>query len=124
MIHPLLVYATTSNPSGLQYKPALHHGEITITGRKRVELLLLVDHLKKNLLIIHPTAKDFHYMWKRPSDKASRCIAEAKEYNKKRRDKFHMEPYFKEGDQVLVFTLTFKNLKGPQKMRDSFVGRL
>ncbi|MBW0500907.1 hypothetical protein O181_040622 [Austropuccinia psidii MF-1] len=32
-----------------------------------------------------------------------------------------MEPDFKEGDQVLVSTLNFNNLKGPQKMRDSFV---
>ncbi|MBW0490825.1 hypothetical protein O181_030540 [Austropuccinia psidii MF-1] len=33
-----------------------------------------------------------------------------------------MDPYFKEGDQVLVSTLNFNNLKGPKKMRDSFVG--
>ncbi|MBW0496130.1 hypothetical protein O181_035845 [Austropuccinia psidii MF-1] len=32
-----------------------------------------------------------------------------------------MEPDFKEGDQVLVSTLNFHNLKGPKKMRDSFV---
>ncbi|MBW0486849.1 hypothetical protein O181_026564 [Austropuccinia psidii MF-1] len=28
-----------------------------------------------------------------------------------------MEPHFKEGDQVLVSTLNFNNLKGPKKMR-------
>ncbi|MBW0563634.1 hypothetical protein O181_103349 [Austropuccinia psidii MF-1] len=33
-----------------------------------------------------------------------------------------MEPDFKEGDQVLVSTLNFDNLRGPKKMRDSFVG--
>ncbi|MBW0536052.1 hypothetical protein O181_075767 [Austropuccinia psidii MF-1] len=33
-----------------------------------------------------------------------------------------MEPNFKEGNQVLVSTLNFNNLKGPKKMRDSFVG--
>ncbi|MBW0477272.1 hypothetical protein O181_016987 [Austropuccinia psidii MF-1] len=33
-----------------------------------------------------------------------------------------MEPDFKEGEQVLVSTLNFNNLKGPQKMRNSFVG--
>ncbi|MBW0488064.1 hypothetical protein O181_027779 [Austropuccinia psidii MF-1] len=33
-----------------------------------------------------------------------------------------MELDFKEGDQVLVSTLNFNNLKGPKKMRDSFVG--
>ncbi|MBW0555390.1 hypothetical protein O181_095105 [Austropuccinia psidii MF-1] len=33
-----------------------------------------------------------------------------------------MEPDFKDGDQVLVSTLNFSNLKGPKNMRDSFVG--
>ncbi|MBW0545202.1 hypothetical protein O181_084917 [Austropuccinia psidii MF-1] len=33
-----------------------------------------------------------------------------------------MEPDFKEGDQVLVSTLNFNNLKGPKKMIYSFVG--
>ncbi|MBW0480286.1 hypothetical protein O181_020001 [Austropuccinia psidii MF-1] len=33
-----------------------------------------------------------------------------------------MEPDFKEGDQVLVFTLNFDNPKGAKKLRDSFVG--
>ncbi|MBW0565610.1 hypothetical protein O181_105325 [Austropuccinia psidii MF-1] len=31
-----------------------------------------------------------------------------------------MEPDFKEGDQVLVSTLNFNNLKGPKRMRYSF----
>ncbi|MBW0527652.1 hypothetical protein O181_067367 [Austropuccinia psidii MF-1] len=33
-----------------------------------------------------------------------------------------MEPDFKEGDQVLVSTLNFNNVKGPKRMRDSFLG--
>ncbi|MBW0544335.1 hypothetical protein O181_084050 [Austropuccinia psidii MF-1] len=81
-----------------------------------------VDHLRKNLLTIHPKCKGFHDMWKKVCDTASKCVAEAKEYNKQRWDKSHMEPYFKEGDQVLVSTLRFNNLKGPKKMRDSSVG--
>ncbi|MBW0524312.1 hypothetical protein O181_064027 [Austropuccinia psidii MF-1] len=84
--------------------------------------LLPVDHLKNNLLNIYPTAKDFLEMWKRDCDTASRCISEAKEYNKQRLDKSHTEPDFKEGDQVLVSTLNFNNLKGAKKMRDSFLG--
>ncbi|MBW0497114.1 hypothetical protein O181_036829 [Austropuccinia psidii MF-1] len=84
--------------------------------------LLPVDQLKKNLLAIHPTAKDFHDIWKKACDTAAKCIAEAKEYNKQRWDKSHMEPDFKDGDQVLVSTIYFKNLKGPKKMRDSFLG--
>ncbi|MBW0581627.1 hypothetical protein O181_121342 [Austropuccinia psidii MF-1] len=84
--------------------------------------LFPVSHLKKNLLTIHPTAKHFDDMWKRACDTAAKCIAEAKYYNKKRWDKTQIEPDFKEGHQVLVSTLSFKNLKGPKKMRDSFVG--
>ncbi|MBW0536532.1 hypothetical protein O181_076247 [Austropuccinia psidii MF-1] len=33
-----------------------------------------------------------------------------------------MEPDFREGDQVLVSKLNFNNLKGPKKMRDTYVG--
>ncbi|MBW0509936.1 hypothetical protein O181_049651 [Austropuccinia psidii MF-1] len=33
-----------------------------------------------------------------------------------------MEPDFKEGDEVLVSTLNFNNIKRPKKMRDSFTG--
>ncbi|MBW0492561.1 hypothetical protein O181_032276 [Austropuccinia psidii MF-1] len=84
--------------------------------------LLPVDHLKKNPLTIHPTPKDFHYMWKKAFDPAARCIAQEKEYNTKRYYKTHKEPYFKEGNQVLVSTLNFDNLKVPKKMRDTFVG--
>ncbi|MBW0479491.1 hypothetical protein O181_019206 [Austropuccinia psidii MF-1] len=83
--------------------------------------LFPVDHLKRNLLTIHPTAKDFHDMLMRSCDTAAIRIAHAKEHNKQRWDKSDMEPDFKEGDQVLVSTLNFNNLKGPRKMRDSFV---
>ncbi|MBW0496801.1 hypothetical protein O181_036516 [Austropuccinia psidii MF-1] len=39
-------------------------------------------------------------MCKSTCDTAAKCIAEAKEYNKQRWDKSHMEPDFKKGDQV------------------------
>ncbi|MBW0474270.1 hypothetical protein O181_013985 [Austropuccinia psidii MF-1] len=84
--------------------------------------LLPVDHLKKNLLTIPPTAEELHDIWKKACDTAAKYISEAKEYNKQRWDKPHMEPDFKEGHQVLVSTLNFKHPKGPKKMGDSFVG--
>ncbi|MBW0496482.1 hypothetical protein O181_036197 [Austropuccinia psidii MF-1] len=87
-----------------------------------MEVLSPVDDLNKNLLTIHPTATELHDMWKRACDTATKLIAEAKEYNKGRYDKTHMEPDLKEGDQVLLSTLNFNNLKRPKKMRDSFVG--
>ncbi|MBW0492595.1 hypothetical protein O181_032310 [Austropuccinia psidii MF-1] len=61
-------------------------------------------------------------MWKRACETVAKFIAEAKEYNKQRCDKLHIEPDFKEWHQVLVSTLNFNNLKGPKKMRDSIVG--
>ncbi|MBW0488691.1 hypothetical protein O181_028406 [Austropuccinia psidii MF-1] len=81
-----------------------------------------VDHLNKALLNMHPTAKDFHDMWKRESYKAARFISEEKEYNKQRYYKTHKEQNFREGDQVLLYTLILNNLKGPKIMRDSFMG--
>ncbi|MBW0480507.1 hypothetical protein O181_020222 [Austropuccinia psidii MF-1] len=48
-------------------------------------------------------------MWKRACEKGAKFIAEAKEYNKQRWDISHMEPDFKEGDQVKhpVFPVSF-----------------
>ncbi|MBW0501371.1 hypothetical protein O181_041086 [Austropuccinia psidii MF-1] len=66
--------------------------------------------------------KGWNPLFLRACDTAAKCIAEAKEYNKQRWDKSHLEPDFKEGDQVLVSTLNFNNLKGPKNMRDSFLG--
>ncbi|MBW0577236.1 hypothetical protein O181_116951 [Austropuccinia psidii MF-1] len=86
------------------------------------EPILPVDHLKNNLVTIHPIAKEFHDMWKGACDTGAKCIAEAKEYKKQRYDKTHMEPDFKKWDQVLVSPLSFNNLKGQKKRRDSFVG--
>ncbi|MBW0581719.1 hypothetical protein O181_121434 [Austropuccinia psidii MF-1] len=59
-------------------------------------VLLPVDHLNKNPLTVHPTAKDFHDMWKKVRDADTKLIDEAKEYNNQRYDKTHMEPDFKE----------------------------
>ncbi|MBW0533468.1 hypothetical protein O181_073183 [Austropuccinia psidii MF-1] len=111
-----------------EVQPAYSTSQHSTTGKspslveKGWNPLFPVDHLAKNLLTIHPTAKDFHDMWKKACGTASKWIAEAKEYNKRRWDKSHMEPGFKEGDQVLVSTLNFNNLKGPKKMRYSFLG--
>ncbi|MBW0564026.1 hypothetical protein O181_103741 [Austropuccinia psidii MF-1] len=108
----------------LAYKTSQHSttGKSPSLVEKGWNSLFPVDHLKKNLLTIHPTAKDFHEMWKRACDTAAKCIAEAKEYNKQRYEKTNMVPEFKEGHQVLVSTLNFNNIKGPNKIRDSFVG--
>ncbi|MBW0573994.1 hypothetical protein O181_113709 [Austropuccinia psidii MF-1] len=64
----------------LAYNTSQHSttGKTPAVVEKGWNPLLPVDHLKKNLLTIHPTAKDFHDMWKRACDTAAKCIAEAK----------------------------------------------
>ncbi|MBW0478957.1 hypothetical protein O181_018672 [Austropuccinia psidii MF-1] len=87
-------------------QPAYNKSQNSTTGKspslveKGCNPLLPVDHLKKHILNIHPTAKYFHEMCKRACDTASKCIAEAKEYNKQRYDKTHMQPDLKEAEQV------------------------
>ncbi|MBW0469881.1 hypothetical protein O181_009596 [Austropuccinia psidii MF-1] len=73
-------WVTLLPDSQLGYDTSSHSkaGKSPSLGEKRWNPLLPVDHLKKVLLTIHPTAKDFHYMWKRSCDTASRGIAEAR----------------------------------------------
>jgi len=44
------------------------------------------------------------------------------QYSKERWDKKHKVPTFKVGDLVLISTVNFKNIKGPKKLRNAFVG--
>ncbi|MBW0549506.1 hypothetical protein O181_089221 [Austropuccinia psidii MF-1] len=84
---------------------------------KRWNPLLDADHLKKNLVSIHPNSKDFHDIWKKACDTAARCIAEAKEYNKQRYDKTHKGSDFKEVDKVLLPTINFNKLKNEVEVK-------
>ncbi|MBW0482511.1 hypothetical protein O181_022226 [Austropuccinia psidii MF-1] len=61
-----LAYNTTQNSTTGKSPPQ---------EEKRWNPLLPVVHLKKNLLMIHPTAKDFHDMLKKTCDTAAKCIA-------------------------------------------------
>ncbi|MBW0580316.1 hypothetical protein O181_120031 [Austropuccinia psidii MF-1] len=58
----------------LSYNTSQHSttGKIPALVEKGWKPLLPVDNSKKNLLTIHPTAKDSHEMWKRACDTASK----------------------------------------------------
>ncbi|MBW0499185.1 hypothetical protein O181_038900 [Austropuccinia psidii MF-1] len=62
-------------------------GKSSSRVEKRWNTVLPTDHFKKDLLYIHPTAKDFHDMLKIAHDTAGRYISEAKEYKKQRDQK-------------------------------------
>ncbi|MBW0502906.1 hypothetical protein O181_042621 [Austropuccinia psidii MF-1] len=47
---------------------------------------------------------------------------EAFYYSKQKWDKSHKVPDFKLGELILVSTLNFNNIKGPKKLKDSYVG--
>ncbi|MBW0520119.1 hypothetical protein O181_059834 [Austropuccinia psidii MF-1] len=51
-----------------------------------------------------------------------RCLQDSFKYVKERWDKSHKPPEFKIGDLVIVSTLTFNNIIGPKKLKDSFAG--
>ncbi|MBW0495751.1 hypothetical protein O181_035466 [Austropuccinia psidii MF-1] len=61
----------------LDYNTSQHSntGKYPSLVEKGWNLLLPIDHMKKNLLTMHPTAKDFHDMWKKACDTASKCIS-------------------------------------------------
>ncbi|MBW0478908.1 hypothetical protein O181_018623 [Austropuccinia psidii MF-1] len=47
---------------------------------------------------------------------------DAFDYAKQQWEKSHKVPDFKLGDLVLVSTLNFNNIKGPKKLKDSYLG--
>ncbi|MBW0547942.1 hypothetical protein O181_087657 [Austropuccinia psidii MF-1] len=65
----------------LPYNTSQHSttGKTPALVEKGWNTLFPVNYLNKNLLSIHPTAKEFHDMWKRACDTAAKCIAEEKE---------------------------------------------
>ncbi|MBW0509285.1 hypothetical protein O181_049000 [Austropuccinia psidii MF-1] len=58
----------------LPYNTSQHSATVKTSGlvEKGGNPLFPVDHLKKNLLTIHPTAKDFHEMWKSAGETAAK----------------------------------------------------
>ncbi|MBW0511788.1 hypothetical protein O181_051503, partial [Austropuccinia psidii MF-1] len=73
-------WVTLFQPAQLAYNTSKN----STTGKTPALVEKGWNHLKKNLLTIHPTAKDFHDMWKGACGTAAKCKAEAKDYNKQR----------------------------------------
>ncbi|MBW0544485.1 hypothetical protein O181_084200 [Austropuccinia psidii MF-1] len=83
---------------------------------------LPADTLRKDLIDIHPTASSFKIMLDKVKHHAKQSMDDAFDYAKQKWDKSHKVPDFKVGDLVLVSTLNFNNIKGPKKLKDSYVG--
>ncbi|MBW0494719.1 hypothetical protein O181_034434 [Austropuccinia psidii MF-1] len=83
---------------------------------------LPADTLRKDLIDIHPTASSFNIILDKVKNHAKKSINDAFDYAKQKWDKSHKVPDFKVGDLVLVSTFNFNNIRGPKKLKDSYVG--
>ncbi|MBW0553897.1 hypothetical protein O181_093612 [Austropuccinia psidii MF-1] len=106
------------------YKTSIHSstGKTPEMLEKGWNTRFLYDTLKKELVGIHPTAISFKIMLDKARQYSNSCIQDSSKYAKERWDKIHMPPDFKVGDLVLVETLNFHSIKGPNKLKDSFAG--
>ncbi|MBW0539179.1 hypothetical protein O181_078894 [Austropuccinia psidii MF-1] len=83
---------------------------------------LPADTLRKDLVHIHPTAFSFKIILYKVKHHAKKSMHDAFDYVKQKWDKSHKVPEFKIGELVLDSTLNFNNIKGPKKLKDSYVG--
>ncbi|MBW0570811.1 hypothetical protein O181_110526 [Austropuccinia psidii MF-1] len=80
------------------------------------------DTLRKDLIDINPTASRFNIMLDKVKHNAKQSMNDTFDYAKQNWDKSHKVPDFKVGDLVLVSTSNFGIIKGPKKLKDSYVG--
>ncbi|MBW0495315.1 hypothetical protein O181_035030 [Austropuccinia psidii MF-1] len=83
---------------------------------------LIEEILRKDLIEIHPTACSFNIILENVKNHAKQRMNHTCDYEKKKWDKSHKVPDFKVGDLALVSTLNFNKIKGPKKLKDSYVG--
>ncbi|MBW0585434.1 hypothetical protein O181_125149 [Austropuccinia psidii MF-1] len=83
---------------------------------------LPADTLRRDFIDINPTASSFKIILDKVKHHAKQSINDAFNYTKQKWDKIHKAPDFKLGELVLVSTLNFNNIKGPKKLKDSYVG--
>ncbi|MBW0565541.1 hypothetical protein O181_105256 [Austropuccinia psidii MF-1] len=80
------------------------------------------DTLKKDLIYIHLTAFSFNTILYKVKNHAKQSMNDTFGYEKQKWDKSHKVPDFKVGDLVPVSTVNFNNIKGPKKLKYSYVG--
>ncbi|MBW0542326.1 hypothetical protein O181_082041 [Austropuccinia psidii MF-1] len=109
----------------LAYKTSIHSSTCKTPAmlEKGWNPRLPYDTLKKDLVDIHPPASIFKLMLEKARHHENRCMQDSFKYAKERWDKSHKQPDFNIGDLVLVSNLNVNNIKGPNKLKDSFEGQ-
>ncbi|MBW0547011.1 hypothetical protein O181_086726 [Austropuccinia psidii MF-1] len=106
-----LEYKTSINSSTNQTPAILEEGwNSTLTQ----------DSLRKNLVEIHHTASSFKGILDKARNHSVSCMEDSFAYSKDKWDKSHATPDFKVEYLVLVSTTNFNNIKGCEKLKDSF----
>ncbi|MBW0563294.1 hypothetical protein O181_103009 [Austropuccinia psidii MF-1] len=108
----------------LAYKTSVHSstGQTPAILEKGWNQRLPEETLRKDLIDIHPTASSFKIILEQVKHHAKQSMTEAFDYAKQKWDKSPKVPQFKVGDLVLVSTLHFNNIKGRDKLKDSYIG--
>ncbi|MBW0559367.1 hypothetical protein O181_099082 [Austropuccinia psidii MF-1] len=83
---------------------------------------LPADTLRKDLIAIHPKASSLKIILDKVKHHAKQSMNDAFDYAKQKWGKIHKVTDFKVGDLALVSTLNFNNIKGPKKLKGSYVG--
>ncbi|MBW0525621.1 hypothetical protein O181_065336 [Austropuccinia psidii MF-1] len=83
---------------------------------------LPADTLRKDLIEIHPKTSCFKIILDKVKHHEKQNMNDTFDYAKQKWDKSHKVPDFKVGYLVLVLTLNFDNIKGPKKLKDSYLG--
>ncbi|MBW0474150.1 hypothetical protein O181_013865 [Austropuccinia psidii MF-1] len=118
------VWCTLIPALELEYKTSFHSstGQTPAMLGKGWNPRLQAHTLRKDLIGIHPTASSFKIMLAKVRHHAKQSTNDAFDYAKQKWDKGHKVPDFKVGQLVLVSTLNFKDIKGPEKLKHSYVG--
>ncbi|MBW0504656.1 hypothetical protein O181_044371 [Austropuccinia psidii MF-1] len=108
----------------LAYKTSIHSStnQTSAILEKGWNPKLPQHSLRKDLVEIHPKATSFKGILDKTRMQAVRCMEDSYAYAKDKWDKSRTTPDFKVGDLVLVSTTNFNNIKGCEKLKDSFEG--
>ncbi|MBW0486788.1 hypothetical protein O181_026503 [Austropuccinia psidii MF-1] len=108
----------------LEYNKSVHSstGQTPAMLKKGWNPRLPADTLRKDLIYNNPTNSSFKIILDKVKHHAKKIINFAFDYETQKWDKSHKVPDFKIGDLVLVLTLKFNNIKGPKKLKDSYLG--
>ncbi|MBW0495341.1 hypothetical protein O181_035056 [Austropuccinia psidii MF-1] len=80
------------------------------------------DTLRKDFIVIHPKVSSFKIILDKVKNHAKQSMNDTFDYAKQKWGKSHKVPDFKVGDLVLVSTLNFNDIKGPNKPKYLYVG--